>query len=126
MSKTPEHYLGDRHITCADALKSMVRYCGLPPIVAYWWGCAFKYVWRWPYKNGADDIDKAIDCLQKLKEEALDKNLTEEESRVWMVNCCECAGFEDCDADIGSDECMKRAKRKCAKKEDTKEGSNER
>lgn len=26
MRKTPEHYLGDGEITCADALKSMVRY----------------------------------------------------------------------------------------------------
>ena len=30
-----------------------------------------KYVWRWPHKNGAEDIEKAIDCLRKLLAEEL-------------------------------------------------------
>lgn len=38
--------------------------------VGYWYGCALKYLWRWPYKH-ADLVwklrDKAIECLQRLK-----------------------------------------------------------
>lgn len=67
---TPEHYKGDGAISCADALRSMFTPIedGLSAMQVYWLGCAFKYVWRWPLKNGVEDLDKAIDCLQKLKE----------------------------------------------------------
>lgn len=30
---------------------------------------AFKYLWRWWAKGGKDDLDKAIDCLERLKGE---------------------------------------------------------
>lgn len=38
----------------------------------YWYGCAVKYVWRWPSKyedkdHQIEDIDKAIECLTRLK-----------------------------------------------------------
>ena len=66
MSETPTHYQGDGTITCADAMASMMHDTCLSGMEAYWWGCAMKYVWRWPHKNGAEDIEKAIDCLQKL------------------------------------------------------------
>lgn len=67
---TPEHYQGDGSITCSDAMRSML--CPiegeLSGMQVYWLGCAFKYVWRWHLKGGVKDIDKAIDCLEKLKE----------------------------------------------------------
>lgn len=78
MSSTPKHYMGDGRITCADAMRSMTFGCGLPPMASYWWGCALKYLWRCPNKGGAEDIEKAIDCLQKLKEEAFGKKMDDE------------------------------------------------
>ncbi len=67
---TPEHYRGDGAISCADAMESMVNPAAdmLSGMQIYWWLSAAKYVWRWPLKNGVEDLDKAIDCLQKLKE----------------------------------------------------------
>lgn len=72
----PVHYRGDGSITCMDAIASMMApeeaAILVTPNEAYWWGCAFKYVWRWPLKNGTKDIEKAIQCLQyilQLREE---------------------------------------------------------
>ena len=42
---------------------------------AYWWGCAFKYLWRWPLKNGVEDLRKAEECLSLLIAEAEDDEL---------------------------------------------------
>lgn len=64
----PVHYAGDGETTCKDALASMMAEARVAPKVAYWWGSAFKYIWRWPLKNGKQDIDKAIECLKQLKE----------------------------------------------------------
>ena len=37
-------------------------------MAVYWGESAFKYLWRWPLKSAPlKDIDKAIDCLQKLR-----------------------------------------------------------
>lgn len=71
----PEHYRGDGYITCSRAMKSAL---GMWPaaialcstISVWWWCCAFKYVWRCMVKgNTLEDIDKAIDCLRKLRKE---------------------------------------------------------
>ncbi len=35
---------------------------------AYWLGCAIKYLYRYPLKGLLQDIDKAIECLKKLRE----------------------------------------------------------
>ena len=68
--KAPKHYAGNGKIECKDALESMLYPTGITkPIVNYWWGCAFKYLWRWPLKNGRQDIEKCIQCLEYLKEE---------------------------------------------------------
>jgi len=61
----PAHYEGSG-VECKDAMKSMMHGADVAPSQAYWWGCAFKYVWRWPRKNGAEDIKKAITCLELL------------------------------------------------------------
>lgn len=65
--KAPSHYAGDGVTTCKVALRSMMHNTALVGDKSYWWGCAFKYVWRWPHKNGAQDIDKAIECLTELR-----------------------------------------------------------
>lgn len=70
MSECPSHYSGNGEITCSDAMKAMLygdmEYAASNPMVVWWWLCAFKYLWRWPYKNGIDDLKKCDDCIQRL------------------------------------------------------------
>lgn len=71
----PEHYRGDGFITCSRAMKSALAMwpaamalCSTMSI--WWWCCAFKYLWRCAVKGATlKDIDKAIDCLGKLRKE---------------------------------------------------------
>lgn len=70
----PKHYLGDGYITASRAMKSAVSGWSEKfthtAIITWWWCCAFKYVWRCLSKGQTlSDIDKAIDCLQKLRAE---------------------------------------------------------
>lgn len=67
----PEHYSGDGGVECMDAMRSMMsgELYALPPFAAYWWGCAFKYLWRWRRKNGVEDLKKARQCIDYLVEE---------------------------------------------------------
>ena len=69
--KAPRHYTGDGEVSCMRALKSMVHGSDndLNAITIYWWGCALKYLWRWPWKNGMQDIEKAMQCIEYMKEE---------------------------------------------------------
>lgn len=68
----PAHYQGDG-IECMEAMESMMNALketpALPPIVSYWWGCAFKYLWRWPLKHGRQDLEKAVQCIVYLLNE---------------------------------------------------------
>lgn len=68
----PAHYQGDG-IECMEAMESMMNALketpALPPIVSYWWGCAFKYLWRWPLKHGRQDLEKAVQCIIYLLNE---------------------------------------------------------
>lgn len=54
-------------IECIDALKAAT--VGLTGIEAVCTANAIKYLWRWKYKNGVQDIDKAIWYLDRLKKE---------------------------------------------------------
>lgn len=82
---TPDHYKSkdDSGITCDRAAKAMTgdKYVlsegkpreGAKSIVMgcmdiYWRIAAFKYLWRFDRKNGKEDLDKAIDCIKRLKE----------------------------------------------------------
>lgn len=81
--KAPAHYEGDGVTTCKVAMKSMMNgtYCyvvgkdaipshkNIPPDGFYWWGCAFKYLWRWNRKNGVQDLEKCIECIEELIKE---------------------------------------------------------
>lgn len=67
--RDPSHYDGDGEVSCERALRSMTWLSTLPPMQLWWWGCAFKYLWRWPWKNGAEDLRKAHDCIGRLLEE---------------------------------------------------------
>ena len=64
----PPHYMGDGRITCKDAMYSMMRNFHHRGVTGYWWGCAFKYIWRWPYKGVREDLEKAKACIDYLIE----------------------------------------------------------
>ena len=68
--RTPGHYRGDGLVTCSRAMHSAMsqepcRKAELMPVMAvYWWGCAFKYLWRmWSKADPESDADKARDCI---------------------------------------------------------------
>lgn len=67
----PAHYAGADGIECMDAMRSCMGAVSiqLPPIALFWWGCAFKYLWRWPLKNGSQDLEKARRCIGYLLDE---------------------------------------------------------
>lgn len=65
----PHHYEGDGIVTCADAMRSMTHLVTLSPMAIWWWACAFKYLWRWPWKNGAEDLRRVYDCIDRLLKE---------------------------------------------------------
>lgn len=52
-------------IECIDAMKSAF---GAAQLAVYCKIAAFKYIWRCEYKNGAEDVKKAIWYLNKLLE----------------------------------------------------------
>ena len=64
----PAHYQGDGEVTCDRAIRSQMAGVEIPPEAAWWWGCAVKYLWRWPWKGGQEDLDKARDCVGRLSE----------------------------------------------------------
>lgn len=68
----PRHYEGDGAIDCQAAMRSMMFSVStkFSPMVVWWWGCAFKYLWRWHWKNGVEDLRKCADCIERLIEEA--------------------------------------------------------
>lgn len=72
MSKptNPDHYKGTG-ITCSQAMSSMVNAWDntVPKMTLYWVMCAFKYIWRFPLKNGTQDLEKAVMCLLYAIEE---------------------------------------------------------
>lgn len=63
--KKPLHYTfrGVEAIVAVDILTAKAT-----GRVAYLIGCAVKYLYRYPMKNGAQDLDKAIQCLKMLRE----------------------------------------------------------
>ena len=67
----PSHYTHGG-IECIDAIKAAT--VGLTGIEAVCTGNAVKYMWRWKFKNGAEDIRKAMWYLEKLLEEVESEN----------------------------------------------------
>lgn len=80
---SPAHYMSGG-IEAKDALKAVMGcaqecfmdvidgkpyYKALTPMAFYWWGCAFKYLWRWTSKNGIEDLRKCRQCIEFLIEE---------------------------------------------------------
>lgn len=61
----PSHYSWRGGMEADDIVAEMTR--GAEGAEAYWLGCAIKYLYRYPKKNGLQDIEKAIECLQRLR-----------------------------------------------------------
>lgn len=51
----PNHHMGHTGIEAMDALKSAM---GLEAMQYFYWGNAFKYLWRWKEKGGLEDLRK--------------------------------------------------------------------
>lgn len=65
---SPAHYTSGG-IEAKDALRAAMDGSELSPMAFYWWGCAFKYLWRWTRKNGLEDLRKCRQCIDFLIEE---------------------------------------------------------
>lgn len=61
----PAHY-NSAGIECIDAMEAMVEGAEVDAHIAYCWQNAFKYLWRWPYKNGLEDLKKARWYLDRI------------------------------------------------------------
>lgn len=70
MVNHPPHYTAGG-IECIDALKAATT--GLEGIEAVCTANAIKYLWRWKFKNGAEDLKKANWYINRLIAE-LDQN----------------------------------------------------
>lgn len=68
MVNKPPHY-NSSAIECIDAMEAMSEGAKVAPHAAYCWQNAFKYLWRWPYKNGLEDLKKCRWYLDRLIEE---------------------------------------------------------
>lgn len=61
----PPHY-NAAPLECIDAMEQMAVGCDIHPHAAYCWQNSFKYLWRWPYKNGVEDLKKARWYIDRL------------------------------------------------------------
>ena len=68
----PSHYTTGG-IECIDAIEAALT-CQTNPIRAWYTGQIFKYLWRWPMKNGLEDLKKAQFYLNKLIEKVEGKD----------------------------------------------------
>ena len=64
VDKPPQY--NNSTIECIDAMTAMAEGCDIPSHEAYCWQNGFKYLWRWPYKNGLEDLKKARWYLDRL------------------------------------------------------------
>lgn len=60
----PAHYTAGG-IECIDAIAAALT-CQTDPMHAWLTGQVFKYCWRWPLKNGLEDLKKARFYLDRL------------------------------------------------------------
>jgi hypothetical protein len=47
-------------------MEAMSEGADIPSHQAYCWQNSFKYLWRWPYKNGLEDLKKCRWYLDRL------------------------------------------------------------
>lgn len=61
----PNHYSWRGGLECIEIARELCQESD--GIAAYLIGCATKYIYRYPAKNGLQDLDKAIECLTMLR-----------------------------------------------------------
>lgn len=66
----PPHYTAGK-VECIDAIESATM--GLDGLEAVCVGNVLKYMWRWRFKNGVEDLRKARWYLDKLISEVVNK-----------------------------------------------------
>jgi len=63
---SPPHYRSSS-IECIDAMAAMSEgVSNLSAHESYCWQNSFKYLWRWPYKSGIEDLKKCRWYLDRL------------------------------------------------------------
>lgn len=65
MIKHPDHYTF-RGVEAIEVVKIMTATA--TGVEAYLLGCAVKYLYRYPRKNGQQDLEKAEQCIRMLRE----------------------------------------------------------
>ena len=67
----PAHYEKDGYPSTQVMVRAMFAGTeGKLPLSVYpWWKDAFKYLFRWPLKNGTEDLLKAKRCIDMVIEE---------------------------------------------------------
>ena len=63
MVNHPQHYTQSK-IECIDVIEEVTKPCN--EFEAYLVGTILKYLWRWKFKNGLEDLKKARWYLNKL------------------------------------------------------------
>ena len=61
----PEHYKQEGRKECID---EMIDCFGVRDVIIFCFLNAYKYLYRYPKKNGQEDIDKAVWYIQKARE----------------------------------------------------------
>ena len=64
----PSHYRRGG-IECREAERAMLTDAPTPPMVTHLWASAFEYLWRWPFKNGVEDLRKCRQCIDEIMDE---------------------------------------------------------
>jgi hypothetical protein len=64
----PKHYNQSEKVECIEAMEAMAEGSNVDAHTAYLWQNAFKYLWRWPYKNGTEDLKKAVWYINRIIE----------------------------------------------------------
>ena len=67
----PLHY-NQNGIECIEAIEAMM--CGIDKPHGYHAGNVLKYLWRFEYKNGLEDLQKAKWYLERLIEKYKEKH----------------------------------------------------
>ena len=62
----PSHYTNGK-VECIDAIEAALS-SHTDPMDAWLTGQVIKYLWRWPMKNGKEDLEKAQFYLNRLSE----------------------------------------------------------
>lgn len=67
----PDHYKNETSLECIEAMEIIF---GKEAVYNFCVCNAWKYIWRWKNKNGAEDLDKASWYLNKASDYNIDKD----------------------------------------------------